>query len=278
MLFIKMVSMKKMILLYYCSLIFICQASAQELYPYTDPASNVPAGSVSVKLGTMYNRSIHADGIGQRYMPEITYGINKNWMIRGGITLSNMHQKEFIFESVRLYGKYRFLSIDDVHKHFRMAAFATAAYSRNPLHHNELNLMGDHSGFNAGVVATQLLHKLALSASGSITQMLDESRSNKITPRRYAYEAFNYTFSAGYLILPREYRDYKQTNLNLYVELLGARNLDLKGHYTDLAPALQLIFNSNSKLNLMYRFQLAGSFQRMAKESVGISFERTFLR
>jgi hypothetical protein len=273
-----MVSMKKIFLLYCYSLVFICQAGAQELYPYADPASNVPAKSISMKLGAMYNRSIHADGIGHRYMPELTYGINRNWMVRGGITFSNMHQKEFIFESVRVYGKYRFFSRDDVHKHFRMAAFATAAYSRNPLHHNELNLMGDHTGVNAGIVATQLLHKLALSASGSITEMFDKTRRNKALRSVLAYEAFNYTFSAGYLVLPRQYTDYKQTNLNLYVELIGARNINMTGYYTDLAPALQLIFNSKSKLNVIYRFQLAGDFQRMAKESVGISFERTFLK
>jgi hypothetical protein len=44
-----------------------------------------------------------------------------------------------------------------------------------------------------------------------------------------------------------------------------------------MAPALQLIFNSNTKLNFGYRFQLGGTMQRMAKTSWLISIERTFL-
>jgi hypothetical protein len=44
-----------------------------------------------------------------------------------------------------------------------------------------------------------------------------------------------------------------------------------------MAPAIQLIFNSNTKLNMGYRFQLDGNMQRMAKSSWLISLERTFL-
>jgi hypothetical protein len=44
-----------------------------------------------------------------------------------------------------------------------------------------------------------------------------------------------------------------------------------------MAPALQFIFNSNAKLNVGYRFQLAGNMNRMANNSWLVSFERTFL-
>jgi hypothetical protein len=87
----------------------------------------------------------------------------------------------------------------------------------------------------------------------------------------------NYSLSAGYLLLPFEYVDYRQTNLNLYAELLAQQSLDRKACYVDLAPAIQLIFNSNAKLNIGYRFQLNGDMQRMTESSWLISFERTFL-
>ena len=83
--------------------------------------------------------------------------------------------------------------------------------------------------------------------------------------------------SAGYLLFPKKYTSYEQTNLNLYVELLGQRTYDKKRYFVDLAPAAQLIFNSQAKLNLGYRFQLGGDMMRMANESWMLSFEWLFL-
>ncbi len=183
----------------------------------------------------------------------------------------------FITNLQALYAKYRFLSNDDVHKHFRMAAFATAAYSRNHLQHNELNLMGDHSGVQAGLIATQLWNKLAVSGTASIIEVLDEKRNEK--PQQYAFQSLNYSLSAGYLVLPRVYKDYDQTNLNIYAELLGGQNLDweYEKYYLDLAPSIQLIFKSTSKLNLGYRFQLKSDIYRNMTNSWMISYEYIFL-
>lgn len=61
------------------------------------------------------------------------------------------------------------------------------------------------------------------------------------------------------------------------MELLGEQTMDVKRYCIDLAPAVQLIFNSNSKLNIGYRFQLSSNMQRMAANSWQVSFERTFL-
>jgi hypothetical protein len=252
---------------------------SQELYVYTEPASNVPARSVSAKLSSNivtkqnpYNRFM------QRYTPEVYIGLNKNWMLRGGATFANMHTDNFRWESVYLYGKYRFLSSDDTHSHFRMAIFGEAAYSRSPFHFDELSLQGDKSGVQLGLIATQLWHKLAISGSVSHLQGLHSSRNDKTLyiPSRI-YQAMNYSFSAGYLLLPFEYTDYKQTNLNLYAEFLAQQSLDRKAYYVDFAPAVQLIFNSTTKLNAGYRFQLGGDMQRMTKNSWQISLERTFL-
>lgn len=93
----------------------------------------------------------------------------------------------------------------------------------------------------------------------------------------YNYNAFNYSLSAGYLLFPRKYNGYGQTNFNLYMEMLGSRALDTQAGFLDLAPAVQFIFSSNTKLNLGYRFQVSGDMVRMAKSSFHVSIERTFL-
>ena len=270
--------MKKSILLFFvlCSLV----AKGQELFVYTEPASNMPAHSLSPKLSANYIGKLQGNQnrFMQRYTPELMFGISKKWMIHLGGTFADMHTSNFRWESIYLYAKYRFISKDELHSHFRMAAFADASYSRSPYHYDEISLQGDKSGVQAGIIATQLWNKLAVSATISHIQALDESRNDKVQyiPSRI-YQAMNYSLSAGYLVLPLEYVDYKQTNLNLYAEVLAQQSLDRKAYYVDLAPSMQLIFNSNSKLNIGYRFELNGDMQRMTSSSWLISFERTFL-
>jgi hypothetical protein len=211
-------------------------------------------------------------------MPEIMFGLGRKMMLHVSSTFANMHTNDFRFESVSMYAKYRFLSNDEVHKHFRMAVFADASYTRSPFHYDEITLMGDKTGVEAGLIATQLVNKLAVSATVSHTQLLDKSRFNKVLyiPERN-YSSVNYALSAGYLLLPIRYTDFKQTNLNLYVELLGQQTVDRRTHYIDMAPAVQFIFNSISKLNIGYRFQLSGNMDRMTNNSVLVSYEYTFL-
>jgi hypothetical protein len=269
--------MRKLFVL--AGLFFSSQIEAQELYVYSEPASNMPARSVSLKLTShlvpsdnIYNRVSH------RFMPQVMFGFSKNFMLHVGGTIANMHTTDTKYESWNVYMKYRFLSKDEIHKHFRMAVFAEGSYTRAPFHYDEITLMGDKSGVQLGVIATQLWNKFALSGTVSHIQVLDKSRGSKIiyVPER-AYQSIDFSLSGGYLLLPREYKDYKQLNVNLYAELLGQQNIDVKRYAIDLAPAVQLIFNSNAKLNIGYRVQLAGSMQRMTKNSWQISFERTFL-
>jgi hypothetical protein len=259
---------------------FAIAAKAQELFVFTEPASNMPAKSITVRLKGEYMppQPWHSLPM-HRIMPEVMFGLSKRLMMHAGVTFGDMHTANFAWESVFMYGKYRFLSKDEIHKHFRMAAFAEGAYTRSPFHQDEANVGGDKNGIQFGVIATQLWHKFALSATIGHTQILDKSRNSKnviYVPSRI-YQAMNYSLSAGYLLLPKEYTDYKQLNVNLYTEFLAQQSLDRKAYYFDMAPALQLIFNSNTKLNLGYRFQLGGTMQRMAKTGWVISLERTFL-
>lgn len=262
-------------------LVLLCSAAVhgQELYVFSEPASNVPAHSLSFKVKDHFVTRDNIYGrFSNRLMPQLYAGLHKNLMVRAGISIANMHTPDTRYESFSLYAKYRFISTDDLHRHFRMAAYAEVSKTRIPFHYDEITLMGDKGGVEAGLVATQLWHKFALSGTVGHTQVLHKSRKDNVIyiPGR-GYQSLNYTLSGGLLILPREYTGYKQTNLNFYLELIGQELLDKKAGFTDLAPAVQLIFGSTTKLNLGYRFQLNGSMQRMATNSWLISLERTFL-
>lgn len=270
--------MKKNIIL--IAIFYSTIVKGQELYVYSEPASNMPAHSLSAKISSNFigKQQGNENRFMQRYTPELMFGINKKWMVHVGGTFADMHTRNFRWESVYVYGKYRFLSKDELHSHFRMAVFADASYTRSPFHFDEVSLQGDKSGMQLGLIATQLWNKLAVSGTVSHTQVLGSARTSKVLyiPSRI-FQTMNYSLSAGYLVLPFEYTDYKQTNLNIYAEALAQQSLDRKAYYVDLAPAVQLIFNSNAKLNIGYRFQLGGDMQRMTESSWLISFERTFL-
>jgi hypothetical protein len=256
-------------------MLFMLRVSAQELYVFTEPASNMPSHSISGKVTGKYSKHPGATNHMQRYTPEIMFGLNKKWMVHFASTFSDMYTKNMRWESARTYVKYRFLSNDEVHKHFRMAAFGEYSFSRNIGIFDDIGIEGDMSGFQGGVIATQLWNKLALSSTLSYLQTY-QNKSTDIQvfiPKK----SFNYSLSAGYLVFPLNYKNFRQTNFNVYAELLGQRTLDMKKYVLDFAPAVQLIFNSNAKLNIGYRFQLNGNMYRMAEKSWVISFERTFL-
>lgn len=247
--------------------------AAQELYPYTEPASNMPAHSIAVKLSS--NFGDRYPKWQQRYTPEVMFGIDKNFMLHLATTFSDMHTNNVKWESVYTYAKYRFLSNDEVHKHFRMAAFAEAGYSRNEVVFEELNITGDRSGVQAGLIATQLVKKFAASATLSFTKTF-EPKSDHVHYIKQN-EALNYSLSTGLLVFPLEYKSYDQTNFNVYMELLGQKLWNSNVHYLDLAPSVQFIFNSTSKLNAGYRFQIAGDMYRSMNRSILVSFEHIFL-
>lgn len=252
-------------------------SNAQELYVFTNPASNIPAKALVVKLSTKSMKSYHNNEREFRFSPELQIGINKKLMLATGITFSNMFfQSKQQFESARLYAKYRLYSKDEVHKHFRVAAFAMAAWSKNPLTYQELNLDGDNSGTQVGVVATQLINKFAASAGVSYINQFE--KVNKVffgIP--FSNQGLQYNVSMGYLLFPVQYKNYEQLNVNLYCELLGQQNIDIKKGFVDIAPSLQFIIKSSTRLNFGSRFQLRGMAHRMATQSVFISLEHYFL-
>jgi hypothetical protein len=251
-------------------------AGAQELYVFTEPASNMPARSLSFKLTGRYPDSKYNNYFKQRYVPEIMLGLSKNWMLHVSGGLSDYYSTKVRPESMKAYVKHRFLSNDGVHRHFRMAAFAEIAYSRNELLYDEFSLDGDLSGLQTGLIATQLVNRLAVSGTVSYMRGL-ASYTQHHQDEGHGFDMLNYSLSAGYLVFPLNYTSYKQTNLNLYLEVLGMKGLN-RGHYAvDIAPAVQLIFNSTTKLNLGARFQVRGNMTRVGENTYQVSIEHTIL-
>jgi hypothetical protein len=237
----------------------------------------MPARSLGLKYTGKFLEGYHSNKLEQRHAVELMAGINKKWMVHLSTTFSDMYTYPAIsWESVRAYAKYRFYSKDDVHRHFRAAAFLEASYSKNEPFYDEISFEGDQSGVRGGIIMTQLLHKLALSTTLSLSEVLQEERWDE-GPDPYSYQSFNYTLSGGYLVLPRTYKSFGQTNFNVYLEFLGSSNLGSNLHYLDMAPSIQFIFNSNAKLNFGYRFQLYGNMHRMGTEIFDVSFDWTLL-
>ena len=266
--------MKK--LLIGCALSIGVSVQAQELYVFSEPASNMPAHSVGIRQQVKRVASSGTATGGTRSSSEIMFGANKNFMWHLGFTLSDMYSSNFRAESFRAYGKYRFFSQDDLYKHLRMAAFAEFSLSQNPFMFDEISLEGDQSGFQSGLIITQLLHKLAISATGSYISVAGKRSTGDLTPNKR--NAVSYSLSAGYLLFPVTYKNYDQTNVNLYLELLGQQSTNDNRYFTDLAPALQFIFNSQAKVNFGYRYQLSGNMLRMGTQGWLLGMEWLFLR
>lgn len=292
--------MKKLFALIF--IMFSQHVIAQELYVSTEPASNMATGSIGFRLNSKLFKMNHNEKFnGYRIEPEIMFGVSKKTMVHIAAYGSNMFQNKFRFEGASLYGKYRFFSQDEVHEHFRMAAFAKFSLIKNPevlitthqhlfpdgnggvvaheeeLHvqSNEIDIDGNNSGASAGIVATQLKNKLALSASLAYVHRLDNI-GYKIEIFQ-PVNAVNYTASAGYLLFPKEYTSYKQTNLNLYVEFLGQSSTDKKQYFVDAAPAIQFIFNSIARVDLAYRTQIAGNINRLSNNYFMLRLEYNLL-
>jgi hypothetical protein len=247
-----------------------CQA--QELYSATEPASNRAAGSIGFRVDNLIMNEVNSSKINYHLIPEIMIGVSKKLTIHGNVFFSN-RSKKFAGEGGSLYAKYRFLSNDAVQRHFRMAAFGRISRNNSDIHQEEINMNGHNTGFEAGVVATQLLKKVALSSSVSFVKASDNGKGNKFLYGSKNSKAINYTFSFGKLMLPKEYKDYNQTNINLMLEFLSQVNTGSGRYYMDVAPSLQMIFNSQSRVDLGYRKELSGTLLRTAPNGFFIRLE-----
>ena len=253
---------------------FTSTVFAQELFVVTDPASNVPSKSLSINIMQSLFKEKFEDGYNYHLMPEITYGINKNLMIRGSAFVSTRSNKLYT-EGGGLMVKYRFLSEDEIHSHFRMAAFARYSFNRADIHQEQIEILGHNTGFESGIIATKLINKTALSSSLSFEKALDNQPNYKF-PGTFGNSAINYTFSYGRLMHPKVYSNFKETNINFMVELVGQTITQNGKSFLDIVPAVQFIFNSQARVDIAYRGQIYNSMLRTAPNGIYLNLYYTF--
>jgi hypothetical protein len=244
-------------------------AYTQELYVATEPASNMPQNALGIRLT---QEAVFTNGYRAKIIPEAMIGLSKNLMIHQSLFLNNVQQNSLKTTGGAFYAKYRFLSIDSTHSHFRGAVYAGYAAVNGAINAREISLDGDNTGWQGGIVFTQLLHKLALSGSVSYTKALNNKKGN-LLPADFGSESLGYTLSSGLLVYPKSYRSYKQTNVNVYLEFLGKSNLGKKEHVLDAAPAIQFIINSNFRIDVSQRVQVWSSMTRNQKNLLLLRLE-----
>lgn len=252
-------------------LVNVRSLQAQELFVFTEPASNMAAKSIGLRLNNYWAKERGTSETNYHLIPEIMVGVSKKIMVHADAFLSNRN-KNFVAEGGSLYAKYRFFSIDDVHSHLRLSAYGRYSFNKSDVHQPAIDLYGHNSGYEGGVIATQLIHKVAISMSTSFLHALDNGQE-KFSYADKNRNSLNYTLSLGKLMLPKEYVSYKQINVNLMAELLGQTNLATGNNYLDLAPSAQFIFGSRARVDIAYRFALVDKLQRTTPKAAFVRLE-----
>jgi hypothetical protein len=245
--------------------------SAQELFVQAEPASNMPAHSAGIRLSNWFMNDPTTGQNMTQIIPELMWAANRYLMIHGEVFVTDRGQG-LTTEGGGLYAKYRFFSKDALYHHFRMAGFGRISMTNAVVNREEIQTNGNNSGYQVGLVATQLLHKTALSFTGYYQQAWNTSNSEKIIAMKNG-SAINYSLSTGRLIFPKRYTGYKQVNMNLMVELLGQWLPETGTTFLDIAPSVQFIFNSQTRLDIGYKFEGTGTMQRVAPNGLLLRVE-----
>lgn len=239
------------------------ELQAQELFTWTEPASNMAAKSIGFRVTNTLMNNNGSNKYSYLLRPEIMFGISGKVMMHAEGFFSN-ENKGFAANGAALYFKYRFLSNDEVHSHFRMAFYTRAAINNSQIYQQSIELNERNSGYEAGFITTKLINKVAMSVSAGFLHAADNTNENKFFyPDKYR-NAIGYSFSIGKLMLPKEYTSYNQINLNLMLELLGQTNFGNGKTYLDLAPVAQFIILSRMRVDASYRFAMLKDLYRSA--------------
>lgn len=287
-------------------LTFFWQLRSQELFPYTEPASTIPKGVIGIR--PFYRMYPEVDLKRRMFALRVMYGLLPKLTIMGTISVTNHHGKDlppnlvththrgtqtfystnniprgirypYQFSGIYIYAKYRFLSFDQKHRHFRMALYGDWSNVGVAHDESEPTLMDDTKGYGGGLIATYLHNHFAASFTGGfiVPKHYDGFSPDFGIPvaTRVQYgRAVLYNLSLGYLVHPKQYSDYGQTNINLYVEFMGKSfeaakvtqfgyvNVPIqtpildKGYYVEVYPSIQAIFDSNLRLDVSVGFPL----------------------
>ena len=254
--------MKNLILIFFLlisNIIF-----SQELYINSEPASLIPKGS---KVVNLVNSNIFLNGVdgldngegtATLLTPSLSYGISKRLMLRVSLQFANNPLVDYYpnwrFNGFKFYSKQRILSSDRPKYHTRLSSFITGSYHNDKFMKNNLDIDIQDSGLQFGFIGTQLVNKFAISITSGLGFYTKEDLN-----------VFMNSFSLGYLVLPRKYKSYKQTNFNVYLEY--KTNTILNNSFPDryykfsstIAPGIQFILFSRSRLDFSYKIRKANT-------------------
>lgn len=276
---------------------------AQELFPLSEPASNMPKGTWGVRLFSEGYHEVNQwrNMTGLRLM----YGVTPRLSVYLTGIASNHHGKKmpvefpfhntpergahypYKFNGAHLYAKYRFLSKDAENSHFRMAVYGEGTYVNTTHHETEPDLeMGDNKGLGAGLLTTYLKDKFAVSlTAGAIFPVVYEGKSPDPieslpdVPVRVQYgKALCYSLSFGYLLFPRKYANYDQVNVNLYLEFHGKAFQAAKVDIFAGQPNEYFLEQSRypAALQKGYYVDVSPGIQVILKSNLRIDFSTTF--
>ena len=287
--------------------ISISTSKAQELFPHNEPASSIPKGV----FGIRYMQKNYQDiGILRNmFAIRLMYGLTPKLSVYSTITVSNHHSKDlpanlvnhthsgsntsyntgtpqrglkypYLLSGIYMYAKYRFISSDSKNSHFRVAAYGEWSNVKVAHDETEPNLMDDTKGAGGGLIFTYLKNHFAVSLTSGIIipGKFQGSSPDSVGPDVPTLIKYGNTWqnnlSFGYLLYPRHYKNYKQTNINVYTEFIskafeqakvtqyGFVNVPINtplleaGHYVEVHPGIQGIFNSNLRVDLSVGFPM----------------------
>jgi len=265
--------MKKISILFFCFLQL--QSYAQELFTFTEPASNMPSRSMAIRINNRY--FYHPSGSHQQYQlaPEFMLGISKKMMVYAETFFSTTSNR-FNCNGLSLYAKYRAYSADNVHSHFRLGLYGRYTRVNVPIQQQAIDLNGFNSGWESGTVVTILNKRTALSANVSVLHALDNGQDKIFSTDNNSRNAMNTSLSVGRLMLPKEYKNFNQTNLNLMLETLAQVNVGNGRSYIDVAPVLQFILRSRVRVDFSYRMPVLQSLNRPMYNSFLLRMDYNF--
>ena len=260
--------MKKIFLFFLILVIIFNDSYSQELYINSEPASLIPKGTKVVRLSysnVIIDESNSLGDVANAFLmtPSLAYGLSKKIMISTSFQFANRPYEQdlvpnFVFNGFKFYSKQRIYTTDKQKNHTRLSSFLKYSFHKDNFMKSNIDLDLQDKGFELGLIGTQLIKKLAISITSAYIRANDiNDDSNNLI----SLSTFKNSLSAGYLLLPRKYKSYKQTNFNLYLEYLTntIMNKTFPVRYnrfsSTLAPGLQFVILSRSRLDFSYKIR-----------------------
>ena len=275
---------------------------SQELFISTEPASTMPKGVFAYRV---FGNTYTEQGT-QRNMlaTRVQYGLTATTTLKLTASFANHHGKilppdlinhshsgnqtiygvqnikrgvkyPHLFNGFNLMLKQRIFSWDGQKKHFRVAAMAMYSNVTSAHDEAEANLLHDTKGWSLALSTTYLHKRFAISSEvgyvkpgaykeqSTVGEIFIEERSIEM----HYGAMWRGNFALGYLLYPKTYSSYTQSNWNVYTEFLfrkydavdiiynGERVEDTNqstsaGFYVDVQPGVQKIINSTARVEL----------------------------